>query len=109
LEYSRKNLTLAQSAVLAAIPKAPSYYSPWGSHTKELLTRQRIILFIMAELGKISKDELNLALAEKIKFQPQFLKDQSKLHFVMMVQDYLDWKIRRGNGSKRGTLRSYNP
>src|SRR3989338_8665407 len=30
---SSKDLTLAEAAVLAALPQAPSYYSPLGSHT----------------------------------------------------------------------------
>jgi len=34
---SSKDLDLAESAVLAALPKAPSYYSPYGSNKKELM------------------------------------------------------------------------
>ena len=34
-------LDLAQSAILAAVPNAPTYYSPWGSHVSDLLARQK--------------------------------------------------------------------
>ena len=35
-----KDLTLAESSYLAAIPNAPSYYSPYGNHIDELETRK---------------------------------------------------------------------
>lgn len=87
-DKSAKDLTLAQSTLLAAIPKAPTYYSPWGSHTKELFARQKLILKKMRSLGKITEQELERALAEKISFQPQLTGIKAP-HFVMAVQDYL--------------------
>ena len=39
-----KELNLPESAVLAALPKAPTYYSPWGNHLQELFGRQKLIL-----------------------------------------------------------------
>lgn len=84
-----QNLNLAQSALLAAIPQAPTYYSPWGSHVSDLLDRQKLVLQKMYELGKITKDQLNAALAYKIAFQPQSTGIIKAPHFVMAVQDYL--------------------
>src|SRR3990167_3303818 len=46
-----KDLTLSEAALLAALPNAPSYYSPWGNHTDELEDRRRFILKRMNELG----------------------------------------------------------
>ncbi|HEY4525540.1 MAG TPA: transglycosylase domain-containing protein [Candidatus Paceibacterota bacterium] len=83
-----KDLTIAESAILAAIPKAPSYYSPWGIHTKELMARQRVILKKMFDLGKISKEEYEAALSEKTEFAIQNTGLKAP-HFAMMVQDYL--------------------
>lgn len=83
------DLTLAESAVLAAMPKAPSYYSPWGSHTKELINRQKIVLNKMYQLGKIDKKQLADALNYKIVFQPKMIGGIKAPHFVMAVQDYL--------------------
>lgn len=34
---SSKDLSLVQASVLASLPKAPSYFSPYGPHVKELL------------------------------------------------------------------------
>jgi len=56
-----KDLTLAEAATLAAIPQAPSYYSPYGTHTKELVARKNYVLDRMVETGKISKDEADKA------------------------------------------------
>lgn len=99
-----ENLTLAESAVLASIPQAPSYYSPWGTHTQELISRQKFTLQKMYKDGKISEQQLNDALNTKVVFQPR--KDRGILapHFVMAVQDYLDSRygedVVRGGGLK---------
>jgi len=82
-----KDLNLAESALLAALPRAPSYYSPWGSHVDELLERQKFILKKMKSLGMIDEQELESALNYKITFQPQ--KGILAPHFVMTVYDYL--------------------
>ncbi len=84
-----ENIDLAQSAVLAALPQAPTYYSPWGSHVSDLLARQHIVLQKMYALGKISKTQLDDALAEKIVFQPRSSSGIKAPHFVTAVQDYL--------------------
>ena len=84
-----ENTDLAQSAVLAALPQAPTYYSPWGSHVGDLLARQRTVLQKMYDLGKINKAQHDGAIAEKIVFQTQSLSGINAPHFVMAVQDYL--------------------
>ncbi|TSC82835.1 MAG: 1A family penicillin-binding protein [Parcubacteria group bacterium Gr01-1014_20] len=86
---SAKDLTLPESAILAAIPKAPSYYSPWGSHQKELLRRKDLVLEKMRELGKIDEKELQAAKKEKIVFTPQQIQGIKAPHFIIAVQDYL--------------------
>lgn len=83
------NLNLAQSALLAGLPQAPTYYSPWGTHTKELFARQKLVLQRMYDIGKITKAQLNAALAYKITFQPQSLGGIKAPHFVMAVEEYL--------------------
>ena len=87
-----EQVDLAQSAILAALPQAPTYYSPWGSHTKDLFARQKLVLQKMLELGKITKDQYNAAIAEKIVFQPQSIGGIKAPHFVMAIQDYLAQK-----------------
>lgn len=100
---SVKELNLAESAILAALPKAPTYYSPWGSHQKELLERARLIIKKMYELGKITKEERDEALKYKPVFAPPY-KGIKAPHFVIAVQDYLTQKYGedfvRNNGLK---------
>ena len=64
-------LNIAQSAVLAALPQAPTYYSPYGTHVSELLQRQRLVLQQMYAIGKITKAQLTAAQNFKIVFQPK--------------------------------------
>lgn len=58
-------LDLAESAMLAAIPKSPSLYSPYINFDKAK-ERQEIILNIMAEKNFISKEEAEKAKNEKL-------------------------------------------
>lgn len=60
---SAKDLTLAEAAFMAAIPKAPSDYSPYGPFfVKEALVgRSHYILDQMVEQGMITKDEATAA------------------------------------------------
>ena len=83
------DINLAQSAVLAALPQAPTYYSPWGTHVSDLLARQKVVLQAMYAQGKISKSDLDAALAYKIVFQPQSEDGIKAPHFVMAVENYL--------------------
>lgn len=83
-----REVSIAEAAVLAALPKAPSYYSPWGNHTKELFARQRIILDKMREYGKITDAELAEAREAAVTFKPQASPIKAP-HFVFAAQDYL--------------------
>jgi 1A family penicillin-binding protein len=85
-----KDLKLAESAFLASLPKAPTYYSPYGTHQDELKYRQEYILDQMKSLGYISADENKEAkdfdvLAEIRPFQENI----SAPHFVMYVKEQL--------------------
>ncbi|HUZ92686.1 MAG TPA: transglycosylase domain-containing protein [Candidatus Paceibacterota bacterium] len=82
------NLDLAQSATLAAIPRNPPYYSPWGSHIQNLMSRKNLVLQQMFNAGKITKTQLVAASAEKLVFLPQSTSIKAP-HFVMAVEDYL--------------------
>jgi membrane peptidoglycan carboxypeptidase len=86
---SAKDLTVSQSAILAAIPRAPSYYSPWGNHVGDLVARQRLVLQRMYDTDRITKEELGSALAEPVTFMPRSSHGLNAAHFVMEVQDYL--------------------
>jgi len=88
---SAKDLTLDEAALLASLPNAPTYYSPYGSHLDDLKTRQAMALTKMANLGYITADQANEA--KKIdtleKLVPQ-RENISAPHFVMYVKQYLE-------------------
>ena len=88
---STKDLGLAEAALLAAIPKAPSYYSPYGSHKDELLQRKDYILERMYDLGFIDGEEKNRAQKAEFKIIPEAALIKAP-HFVFMVRDYLNAK-----------------
>ena len=50
-------LTLAESAYLASLPKAPTYYSPYGRNLPELEARKDLVLHEMLANNFISEEE----------------------------------------------------
>jgi len=83
-----KDLTLAESAYLAALPQAPSFYNPSGPNRDRLDNRKNFALDQMAEQGYITKEEAETAKNEKITFST--IKTAiSAPHFVMYVQSQL--------------------
>ncbi len=84
-----KNVSLAQAAYLAAIPQAPSYYSPYGSHREALDARQHLVLQRMQILGMITKEQHDAAIAEKVQFLSKNESGIRAPHFVMFVREYL--------------------
>lgn len=103
-----RDLTLAESAYLAALPKAPTYYSPYGPHTDELRGRANLILQKMREQEFITDDEWAAAKAEQVVFQKLSVPITAP-HFVFYVQDVLREKygekaVREGGLRVRTTL-----
>ncbi|HVU59994.1 MAG TPA: penicillin-binding transpeptidase domain-containing protein, partial [Candidatus Saccharimonadales bacterium] len=99
-----KNLTLAQAAMLAAIPQSPTYYSPYGStqfnpdagnsfSASALLDRQHYILDQMAKQKMITQAEADAA--KKVDILAQVHPLQSKFqnvkapYFVQAAQQQL--------------------
>jgi len=90
---SAKDVDLAEAAILAALPQAPSRLSPYGSHTNELFARQKWILDEMAKDGYITKAEAEAAKAEKTEFQKEALGGIIAPHFVFYVKELLAEKL----------------
>jgi len=84
-----RELTLNESAILASILKAPSYYSPYGSRKEEMLERKNLILDRMLESGLVSEAEFNQAKNEEMKLASPLNGGILAPHFVMMVREYL--------------------
>ena len=54
-----KELTLNEAVFLAALPKAPTYYSPYGNHREKLYSRYRDILKKIENQDLISADRIS--------------------------------------------------
>ncbi len=83
-----EDLTLPEAALLASLPQAPSYYSPYGNHFKELLERKDLVLREMYKNGYIGKEQYQQAKKQEIKILP---RRESILapHFIMYVKEIL--------------------
>jgi 1A family penicillin-binding protein len=105
---SVSDLKLAEAATLAALPKAPTYYSPYGSHLEDLKLRQEHILNRMASLGYVSPDDAAAAKAEDFTFSPRREAIEAP-HFVFYVRELIDAEygervVEQGGLSIRTTL-----
>jgi len=86
-----KDLLLEEAALLAALPKAPSYYSPYGNHTEELKRRQEYVLDRMGSAGFISKDDAEAAKKKKLKFASKGYGGKIRApHFTLYVKELLE-------------------
>lgn len=84
---SIKDVTLAEAAILAGLPQAPTSYSPFGAHPDLAKKRQKEVLRRMAEDGYITRDQAERAANEEIEYKPE--KGIQAAHFVMYVKEKL--------------------
>jgi 1A family penicillin-binding protein len=87
---SAKDLTITEAAYLAALPQAPTYFSPYGNNREALDDRKNLVLERMASNGYITAAERDAAKAEKIEFQKQDEYGIKAPHFVMYVRELLE-------------------
>lgn len=83
-----QQISLSEAAVLAALPQAPSYYSPFGPNREALIGRQHYILDLMNKYGYITKEEATAAKAAKLVFREPD-SNITAPHFVMYVKELL--------------------
>lgn len=79
-----RELTLGESALLAGLPKAPSYYAP-TTNFKGAKQRQQVVLNRMLELGMITQDQRDQARAETIEPQAKTEYFQQAPYFVAEI------------------------
>lgn len=80
-----KDLTLAEAAMLAGIPKGPTYYSPFNDE-ESARERQMYILQTMLDRGIISQAQYYEAKQEKLQFaKPQTLTNEEAPHYIDVV------------------------
>lgn len=83
-----KNLTLAESAALAALTNAPTALSPWGKNKAKLIDRQHYALDQMVGQKYITAEQAEAAKNEPLNFQAR-LNNIEAPHFVFYVRDWL--------------------
>ena len=101
---SVKELTLAEAALLAGLPQAPSLYSPFGNNPELALARQKDVLRRMVEDGYITKAQEEEAKNTTLTFtKPTNIKAP---HFVMYVKEQLASELGE-HAVERGGLKVY--
>jgi len=87
-----EEVTLAEAAYLAALPQAPTFYSPYGNNTDRLDERKNLVLSQMLKNDFITEKEYEEAREEEVSFEKP--RDTGILapHFVFFVQEQLEQK-----------------
>ncbi|PIR58832.1 MAG: penicillin-binding protein [Candidatus Pacebacteria bacterium CG10_big_fil_rev_8_21_14_0_10_56_10] len=83
-----RDLTVAEAALLAGLPQAPSRYSPFASDPTAAKIRQRQVLRRMVEDGYLTGTEAETARAELLEYALT-QNDIKAPHFVFYVRDLL--------------------
>jgi 1A family penicillin-binding protein len=91
-----EDLALDEAVFLAALPKAPTYYSPYGNHTDKLNKRYKNILKKVESLNLASHGEIETAKESNIlaKVMP-FRELIAAPHFVFYTIEKLEEKYGR--------------
>lgn len=82
---SASSTDIAESAYLAAVLQAPTYYSPYGSNKSALDARQHLVLSKMKANGFITQNQYSQAMAENVNFLAKNVTGIRAPHFVMYV------------------------
>ena len=72
-----KSVTIAEAAMLAGLPKAPSTYNP-VSHPKRAQARQRLVIDRMLESGFITAEQADQARTEQLQIRRS--SDNTRVH-----------------------------
>jgi 1A family penicillin-binding protein len=77
-------LTLAQSALLAGMPKSPTRYNPY-LHLDRAKERQRVVLSRMEAVGYITNDQARSAFQDELNLQPPSKAARTGSYFLDLV------------------------
>ncbi len=78
-----EKLTLAECALLAALPQRPSAHDPF-SNPNEAIQQRNLVLALMAREGFITPDQRNNAQAEPLKLNPNRPRTGFRAPYVVM-------------------------
>ncbi len=91
-----RDLTIAESAYLAAIPQSPTLLSPYGKNRDKLEARKNLVLSRELALKFITQAEYDAAKNEVVTFMPQSNTGIKAPHFVFFIKDYIEQKYGPG-------------
>jgi len=86
-----KRLTLEEAALLAGLPKSPSYYSPI-THSDHALKRRNLVINSMLEDGNITAQQAAEARDQPIHLEVAHDPDSLAPYFVEEIRRYLEGK-----------------
>ena len=86
-----KRLTLDEAALLAGLPKSPSYYSPI-THSDHALKRRNLVINSMLEDGEITAQQAATARDQPIHLEVAHDPDSLAPYFVEEIRRYLEAK-----------------
>jgi penicillin-binding protein 1C len=81
------NLSLAEAALLAGLPAAPTRYSPFGAHPELAKGRQETVLRRMVEDGYITKEQAEEAKKQELVFAK--IRAPKAPHFALWIKEQL--------------------
>ena len=90
--YFDKNvgeLSVAEAAFLAGLPKSPTHYSPFGENKSQAVDRQKFVLNLMKENGFLNESQYNDAINDKLGFKQNPISIKAP-HFVMFVRSEIN-------------------
>jgi len=90
---SAKDVSLAEAAYLAALPQAPTFFSPYRNNKDRLEGRKNLVLLKMLEWGFINEEEYTEAKEEVVEFQPREDLGIKAPHFVFWVIESLEQRF----------------
>ncbi len=88
---SVSEINVSEAAILASLPQAPSFYSPYSHNKENLLGRQKYIIDLMEKQGYITENEAKEAKEYEVEFKAP-RSDIKAPHFVMYVKQILSEK-----------------
>ncbi|MBF0565225.1 MAG: PBP1A family penicillin-binding protein [Nitrospirae bacterium] len=86
-----EDLSIADAALMAALPKAPSSYSPF-KYPERSLSRRNLVLKMMLNRGYINDDKYKAALAEPLPVETDRPANKST-YFVDYLKSHLEKQI----------------
>jgi 1A family penicillin-binding protein len=87
-----RDLTISEAALLASLPNAPTFFSPYGSNVEALMNRHQWTIGRMETLGYITPEEAEEARNQELQFSSRQDAGIIAPHFVFYVREQLERK-----------------